>query len=275
MVQILPRMKEKMTINSLFACHKVCSANAVKKWIDLYVYSMLEHHLYQKHNAPRIQTLKQNAVWPVGSLHRWGLTADLPLSCCDRHIPGSGGVVIEEGFNLHLALLGRRRWYVGGWGSQPVCVRWGLGAGALGFRKKRVRCRCEPLIIEWHVSCHSLIVAGHVHIWALSHYSSSVCPTWPLSLPDTHTQTHKTAVYSQQTKPLCTSIFIHLSCSCVLNLEWEKLLYKILLMHYLPRLTLCCLAHHSVCGTTWTWAWRNPALCVLQGYRIGLILTIT
>lgn len=86
------------------------------------------------------------------------------------------------------------------------------------------------LVSKWRVSMQvwtshypvpralSFIVTGHVHIWALSHYSSSVCPTWPrfLLFSDTHTHTHscskkkKNHRVFKQTKPLRTTIFIDL-----------------------------------------------------------------
>lgn len=49
-----------------------------------------------------------------------------------------------------------------------------------------------------------------------------------------------------QTKPVCATIFICLSCSSVLHLELGKLLYKILLIHYLLVFSLVPTHHPSV-----------------------------
>ena len=128
-----------------------------------------------------------------------------------------------------------------------VCV-WGVPwyqkeRGNMQVRTSHYPVACVLSLIHcyrprFHLSSFTLLILCLPHLTSLS---------LSLSLTHTHAHTHshwKRWVF-RQTKPPHTTIFIHLTCSRVLNLEWGKLFYKILLIHYLPFFPFVCPTHHS------------------------------
>lgn len=225
--------------------------------------------------------VKQDVDWLEGWSHHWCLTTCclviIAMSQAQRrncHCEGGHGGV-DGGW--WWPCTGRGAIYA----SMCVCVRVWWRGGWVQWGQERLRCRCEPLIIEWHVSCHSFIVTGHVHIWALSHYSSSICPTWPLSdaRTHTHTQAHKhTHTHSIQLSIQADKSSVHYNIyTSQLFLCAQLRLGEIVLQNTAYTLftlhSLCLFCSPFLCNTTlWTCAGRNPlytpaslSMCNLKG----------
>ncbi len=89
-----------------------------------------------------------------------------------------------------------------------------------------------------HLSSFTLLILCLPHLTSRSLWHTHAHTCIPI-------YSHTEGWVVRQTKPLRTTIFIHLSCSCVHNLEWWKLFYKILLIHYLLFFPFVCSTHHS------------------------------